>query len=213
MMLQKLITGGAHGIGRALCRRFTAERVRAVVVAVIGLLSVVIGMATPLLADETAQVPSDQPGYAKTVAPFFKTYCTECHEGDKPEGEFAIDAQRLLIDFGDPGSRSKWREIVNVLNSHEMPPEKETQPTATEVAAVVDWITEQTVRAELILRERTVVMRRLNRSEYRNTIRDLIGVDFNTEGFPQDPPAGGFDNNGGATQTPRESPTTPASTQ
>ena len=150
------------------------------------------------MGQDAAQVPSDQPGYAKTVAPFFKTYCTECHEGDKPEGEFALDAKRLLIDFGDPGTRSKWREVVNVLNSHEMPPEKEQQPSETEVAAVVDWITEQTVRAELILRERTVVMRRLNRSEYHNTIRDLIGVDFNTEGFPQDPPAGGFDNNGGA---------------
>ena len=151
-----------------------------------------------VMGQDAAKVPSDQPGYTKSVAPFFKTYCTECHEGDKPEGEFALDAKRLLIDFGDPATRSKWREIVNVLNSHEMPPEKEQQPSETEVAAVVDWITEQTVRAELILRERTVVMRRLNRSEYRNTIRDLIGVDFNTEGFPQDPPAGGFDNNGGA---------------
>ncbi len=54
------------------------------------------------------------------------------------------------------------------------------------------------MQAELIKRERTVVLRRLNRSEYRNTIRDLIGVDFDTSGFPQDPPAGGFDNNGGA---------------
>ena len=150
------------------------------------------------LGQDAPQVPSDQPGYAKSVAPFLKKYCTECHDGDQPEAEFAVDAQQLGIGFGDPATRSKWREVVNVLNSHEMPPEKETQPSATEVAAVVDWITEQTVRAELILRERTVVMRRLNRSEYRNTIRDLIGVDFNTEGFPQDPPAGGFDNNGGA---------------
>jgi Protein of unknown function (DUF1592)/Protein of unknown function (DUF1588)/Protein of unknown function (DUF1587)/Protein of unknown function (DUF1595)/Protein of unknown function (DUF1585)/Planctomycete cytochrome C len=150
------------------------------------------------LGQDAPPVPADQPGYTKTVAPFLKKYCTECHDGDKPEAEFAVDAKRLGIGFGDPATRQKWREVVNVLNSHEMPPEKETQPSATEVAAVVDWITEQTVRAELILRERTVVMRRLNRSEYHNTIRDLIGVDFNTEGFPQDPPAGGFDNNGGA---------------
>ena len=159
---------------------------------------VLVLVTASVLAQDASQVPSDQPGYAKTVAPFFKKYCAECHLGDKPEGEFALDAKRLLNDFGDPRTRSKWREIVNVLNSHEMPPEKETQPSESEVAAVVDWITEQTVRAELILRERTVVMRRLNRSEYRNTIRDLIGVDFNPEGFPQDPPAGGFDNNGGA---------------
>lgn len=152
-------------------------------------------LVSSLVADE---VPIDAAGYKKTVAPFLQKYCGECHAGAKPEGEFAIDAARLVNDFGDIGTRGKWREIVNVLNSHEMPPEKETQPTPTEVAAVVDWITEQTVQAELIKRERTVVLRRLNRNEYRNTIRDLIGVDFDTSGFPQDPPAGGFDNNGSA---------------
>ena len=143
-------------------------------------------------------VVSDEKGYAQTVTPFFQKYCGDCHDGDKPEGEFAIDAKRLVNDFGDPGSRAKWREVVNVLNSHEMPPEKETQPTAAEVAKVVDWITQQTVRAELVLRERRVVLRRLNNHEYRNTIRDLIGIDFDTSGFPEDPAAGGFDNNGGA---------------
>lgn len=158
-------------------------------------LSCAVLFASSLAAEE---VPVDAAGYSKTVAPFLKKYCGECHMGEKPEGEFAVDAARLKNDFGDIAARGKWREIVNVLNSHEMPPEKETQPSASEVAAVVDWITEQTVQAELIKRERTVVLRRLNRSEYRNTIRDLIGVDFDTSGFPQDPPAGGFDNNGGA---------------
>lgn len=143
-------------------------------------------------------VPVDEAGYVKTVAPFVRKYCGECHTGEKPEGDFGVEADRLANDFGDPATRGKWREVVNVLNSHEMPPEKSDQPPAADVAAVVDWITEQTVRAELIRRERTVVMRRLNRQEYRNTIRDLIGVDFDTSGFPQDPPAGGFDNNGGA---------------
>ena len=150
---------------------------------------------SPLFAEE---VPVDGAGYRQTVAPFLKKYCGDCHGGEKPEGEFAVDAARLANNFGDVSARGKWREVVNVLNSHEMPPEKETQPTPKEVAAVVDWITEQTVQAELILRERTVVLRRLNRQEYRNTIRDLIGIDFDTSGFPQDPPAGGFDNNGGA---------------
>ena len=158
----------------------------------------VMALSSVAAGADPIAVPVDQPGYTKTMTPFFMKHCEECHTGDKPEGEFAVDEDQLRNDFGDPGTRAKWREIVNVLNSHEMPPEKETQPTAKEVAAVVDWITDQTVQAELILRERVVVMRRLNRSEYRNTIRDLIGVDFDTAGFPQDPPAGGFDNNGGA---------------
>ncbi len=79
-----------------------------------------------------------------------------------------------------------------------MPPKKEKQPAAKERAAVLDWITEQTVRAELARRDRTVILRRLNRDEYHNTIRDIIGLDFDISGFPQDPLAGGFDNNGGA---------------
>jgi hypothetical protein len=79
-----------------------------------------------------------------------------------------------------------------------MPPKKEKQPAPKEVTAAVDWIMEQTIKAEIAKREKDVVLRRLNREEYRNTIRDLIGVDYDVSGFPQDPPAGGFDNNGGA---------------
>lgn len=156
---------------------------------------------SPLLASASAADPAispDQAGYARTVAPFLKAYCQKCHQGAKAEGEFSVEAGKLANDFADAGTRAKWREVVNVLNSHEMPPEKEKQPKEIEISGVVDWITEQTVRAEMAKRERGVVMRRLNRAEYRNTIRDLIGVDFDTSGFPQDPPAGGFDNNGSA---------------
>lgn len=149
-------------------------------------------------ADPPAFAP-DAAGYAKTVAPFFKTYCNACHTGAKPKGEFALDAKSLSNDFLDPATRGKWKEVVNVLNSHEMPPKAaKQQPTAKDVAGVVDWVTDQAVKAELARRETAIVLRRLNRDEYKNTVRDLIGLDFDVAGFPQDPPAGGFDNNGGA---------------
>ena len=145
-----------------------------------------------------ADLTADRDGYTRIAAPFFGKYCKKCHDSGKLEGDFAVDARRLPNEFADPGTRARWGEIVNVLNSHEMPPEKEPQPGSDEVAKLVDWITAQTVRAELVLRERSVVLRRLNNHEYHNTIRDLIGVDFDISGFPEDPPAGGFDNNGGA---------------
>jgi hypothetical protein len=161
-------------------------------------LGLVFGLiASSVVANESV-VEQDPNGYRQMVSPFFDTYCNKCHTGEKPQSTFGLDATALPIDFGDPAARSHWREVVNVLNSHEMPPEKEPQPRPEEVAGVVDWITAQTIRAEIAKRERTVVLRRLNRSEYRNTIRDLIGIDFDTSGFPQDPPAGGFDNNGAA---------------
>jgi len=161
---------------------------------------IVLALLTPiaLQAADTPAVLPDAAGYAKHVEPFFKSYCNECHTGAKPKGEFRTDAQALPNNFLDATAKGKWREIVNVLNSHEMPPQKSKQPKPTEVAAVVDWVTAQAVRAELAQRGTSVVFRRLNREEYHNTVRDLIGIDFDVSGFPQDPPAGGFDNNGGA---------------
>lgn len=158
-----------------------------------------LGIVFPalLFAKDTTWTP-DQVGYHQHAQPFFAKYCITCHAGDNAEGDFALDEEHLANRFTDLSSRSQWREIVNVLNSHEMPPEKERQPSSDEVARIVDWITQQTVQAELQLREQRVVLRRLNNQEYSNTIRDLLGVDFDSSGFPEDPAAGGFDNNGGA---------------
>ncbi len=139
----------------------------------------------------------DEIGFRDVISPFLKTHCLKCHGPEKKEGQLRVD-QQLKNEFLDPTSKEKWGEVINVLNSHEMPPEGEPQPKPDEVARVVDWITEQMTQAELIRRDGVIVLRRLNRDEYRNTIRDLIGVDFDVSGFPQDPPAGGFDNNGKA---------------
>ncbi len=136
-------------------------------------------------------------GYEKAVVPFFRQYCLKCHRQGVDDNEFRVDAS-LINDFADPVSKARWEEIVNVLNGHQMPPEGEPKPRTEEVAEVVDWITGQIVNAELARRDSKIVLRRLNRDEYQNTIRDLIGLDFDVSGFPQDPPAGGFDNNGGA---------------
>lgn len=148
-------------------------------------------------AAEPLSAAPDAVGFQKVVAPFVNIHCVRCHGPAKQEGHFRID-QHLKNEFTDPATKGKWSEVVNVLNSHEMPPEGEPQPKPEEVAKVVDWITEQMVRAELVRRDGQIVLRRLNRDEYRNTIRDLIGIDFDVSPFPLDPPAGGFDNNGKA---------------
>ncbi len=159
---------------------------------------VLFACATFASAQEKASLSPDADGYAKAVEPFFAMYCAKCHTGAKPKGNLPTDAKGLPNDFTDVVARGKWKEVANVLNSHEMPPKGEKQPAAKEVAAVTDWISAQAVRAELDRRESNVVLRRLNRAEYKNTVRDLLGIDFDVSGFPQDPPAGGFDNNGGA---------------
>lgn len=121
----------------------------------------------------------------------------ECHSSETAEGDFRIE-DTLLTSFRDTQSRAKWREIINVLNSHEMPPQESEQPKANEVASVVEWATNQMISVERELRENSVVMRRLNRIEYQNTIRDLTGIEFDASHFPLDPSASGFDNVGSA---------------
>ena len=160
-------------------------------------LAIVAQTAFVAAANEPHAVKPDEVGYRDIVTPFLKTHCLKCHGPEKQEGQLRVD-QQLKNEFLDPTSKQKWGEVINVLNSHEMPPEDEAHPKPDEVARVVDWITEQMTQAELIRRDGVIVLRRLNRDEYRNTIRDLIGVDFDISGFPQDPPSGGFDNNGKA---------------
>ena len=136
--------------------------------------------------------------YRDVVVPFFKAHCADCHLGDEPEGDFSIARRDLGTDFGVAVHRQRWLEVLNVLGESSMPPEDQPRPADDDVTAVVAWITENVAAAEQAARTSSPVLRRLNRNEYRNTIRDLVGVDFDVSGFPQDPPAGGFDNNGGA---------------
>lgn len=156
------------------------------------------GIACAGLAQDSPVWKPDVEGHAKTVRPFFSAYCVACHGVDKQEGDLRLDDHSLANQFFDRAAKAKWGEIVNVLNSHEMPPEGEKQPSPEQTAAVVDWIVTQVERSEMERRESAIVVRRLNREEYRNTIRDLTGVDFDVSGFPLDPAAGGFDNNGSA---------------
>ena len=146
------------------------------------------------LTDERALKP-DEKGMRRIVQPFLKRYCVDCHGPDLQEGDFRTDVD-LQNNFTDLRTKEIWSEVVDVLNSHEMPPEDERQPKAKQTAKVVDWITEQMARAELLRRDSRIVLRRLNRKEYRNTIYDLLGIEIDTSHFPDDPLAGGFDNNG-----------------
>ncbi len=125
--------------------------------------------------------------------PFLTSYCVKCHGAVEQEGELRLDT--LSTKFADPLVASKWGEVLNAINGHEMPPEDERQPKTGEAADFARWLETSLAAAEIAKRSTTVVLRRMNRAEYNNTIRDLIGVDNNPAGaFPEDPPAGGFDN-------------------
>jgi hypothetical protein len=128
------------------------------------------------------------------VLPFLTRHCFECHT-DKKSGGVRLD------QFQDQQSLTKGFATLDrvqvVLRKQAMPPRKRPQPTADAVKPVLAWLEGFSERMERASRLDRVTMRRLNRAEYNNTIRDLLGVDFKPgDDFPADVPAHGFDNVG-----------------
>ena len=132
------------------------------------------------------------------VKPFFEEHCTKCHGEKKQKGDLRVDT--LKIDFESPKIMGHWEEIMNRINSGDMPPDDvNKRPKPVDIARVAEWISGQLHEAEVAMqasgRER-VAFRKLSREEYANTIRDLLGVNFEVKsptGLPEDPDWKGFE--------------------
>src|SRR5262249_36647407 len=101
--------------------------------------------------------------------------------------------------------RDVWESVLENLRSQTMPPEGQPAPTAAERQRVIDWIDATLSRADAQGQRDPgrVTMRRLNRVEYNNTIRDLVGVTFHpADDFPSDDVGYGFDNIGDVLSLP-----------
>lgn len=130
--------------------------------------------------------------------PFFEQYCLHCHGESKSQGDLRLD--QLDADLTTPKTFERWRTIVERVKSGEMPPDKEPRPQPEQMADVVKRLSAQL--DEAAAKQRTggrVVLRRLNRVEYENTLNDLFDVDVSIkELLPEDAVAQGFDNVGAA---------------
>ena len=124
---------------------------------------------------------------------FLDQHCVSCHGPDKQKGRLRLDT--LANSFADDAGT--WIEVRDKLNLGEMPPDDEPQPPADEVLATTRWIAGQ-LRDLHALSSSTggeILMRRLSRTEYNNTVRDLLRVTFEKEHSPADllPPDGTLD--------------------
>ena len=134
--------------------------------------------------------------FAKVVQPFFQQHCYSCHGEKKQKGDLRVDT--LGQDFTAPKTAMNWAEIRERISAAEMPPKKEPQPKAEDSAKVVEWISAQLNEAEAA-RQATaqrVSFHKLTREEYANTIRDLLGVNYDARdpnGLPEDPDWQGFE--------------------
>jgi len=124
---------------------------------------------------------------------FFKSYCVRCHNAEKQEGKLRLDDISFAIDSVEKADR--WQKILNQMNSGEMPPEDAKQPERVAKTEFLDLLSRTLVTARKSLADGggNITMRRLNRREYKNTIRDLLGVEINVRELPADGGAGTFD--------------------
>lgn len=123
--------------------------------------------------------------------------CEGCHGSEKQKGKFRVDD--LPFKISDLATAERWQKILNAMNSGEMPPEEEKkQPSKAAKTDFLDDLSNVMVAARRNLSDQNglITMRRLNRREYRNTLRELLGVEINVSDLPPDNAAGGFDTAG-----------------
>lgn len=143
-----------------------------------------------------------QTSYEKDIKPLLGKYCYDCHDEDVQKGGLSLQS------FDDKAAvlknKAVWEKVLHNVQTGEMPPGKKPQPSEQERAIIAKWIESDVFNCDCDNPDPgRVTVRRLNRAEYNNTIRDLLGVDFQAAAdFPTDDTGYGFDNIGDVLSLP-----------
>ncbi len=134
--------------------------------------------------------------YRKEVQPILNKYCFDCHADGEKKGNVSFDT--FKSDDELVAKRELWHAVLKNTRASVMPPGKRKRPSAEEQQVLESWIKYGAFALDPKNPDPgRVTLRRLNSVEYRNTIRDLLGVDFDTDKeFPPDDIGYGFDNIG-----------------
>lgn len=126
-----------------------------------------------LLLCSAGAMPAAEPFEA-----FLKTHCVRCHGPEKEKGDLRID--QLSRDFKVGADTHHWAEVIEQVNSGEMPPKKEKRPSQAEIASFVTSLDARIKegRAARMAARPPVAHYRLSRKEYQNTVYDLLGVRY-----------------------------------
>lgn len=138
------------------------------------------------------------PRYEKHFKPFLTANCVRCHGPAKQEGDLRLDT--LSPGTPDDHAAQQWQNVLDAIVGGDMPPEGEPQPEAESITQAVSVLTDGLALAQAHLADKggAIVLRRLNKREYRNTIHDLLGVYVETDDLVEDGIADGFDTVGDA---------------
>jgi len=141
--------------------------------------------------------------YQKDVLPLLKKYCYDCHADGAKKGGVELDRHKSHAEL--LGDRKLWEHTLLNVRSRAMPPEdRKKQPTLAEREVIQAWIDFEVFKTDPKNPDPgRVTIRRLNRTEYNHTIRDLVGVHFRpADDFPADDAGYGFDNIGDVLSMP-----------
>jgi hypothetical protein len=159
--------------------------------------SLVFGLL--LASGHALQAADAPPDFAKSGRPYLEKHCIACHSGPKPKADLSLESYRDTASVVK--QRKVWENALKMITGGEMPQKRKDQPlpSISETQAFIAHVKAIFDHADRNAKPDPgrVTMRRLNRLEYRNTIRDLVGIEFDpTEDFPTDDIGHGFDNIG-----------------
>src|SRR5262245_2704248 len=129
------------------------------------------------------------------IRPFLDAHCVDCHGPEVHKAGLRFD--KLKPEFADANSAAVWTKVHDKIAHGQMPPSKRRRPPQSDLTQTTKWLNEQLhahgrARQE---KEGRVVLRRLNNTEYENTLRDLLAVNVSVKRLlPEDNVAAGFDN-------------------
>jgi cytochrome c553 len=147
------------------------------------------------LSQATAET-DDEAQFSKEILPILENHCYECHGDGEHKGKVRFDGFSSISELMD--QPELWVHALKNLRSGLMPPAKKDRLPQEDFVKLENWITRSALKLDPLHPDPgRVTLRRLNRTEYHNTIRDLLGVDFPVhEEFPADDTGYGFDNIG-----------------
>src|SRR4051812_7079328 len=132
----------------------------------------------------------------RDIKPVLEQYCFSCHNAEKTKGDLN------LVDIAKNPKiaehREIWNKVIESLESGDMPPEKKPRPDDKQKGLVLNFLDGELTKLDCTSEKNPgrVTIRRLNREEYKNTVRDLLRVDYYPQDFPNDEVGYGFDNIG-----------------
>jgi hypothetical protein len=134
-------------------------------------------------------------GEEQDVFAMVQKSCVACHNGTVKSGDVDLKGLQTAKTFEE--NREIWEKVLEKLKTGKMPPPGSPRPPEATTTAVTSWLQEEFARQDRTVKPDAgrVSARRLNRAEYNNTIRDLLGIDIRpADNFPADTAAYGFDN-------------------